>query len=753
MFKRIGSLVDIELLDESELKVLGFEKIANLAQNWKQIVRESYAKSYITLQNEFDTDNFLYFKCRAISGSERYGPNGNGDFFPWKEIKAAVNTFISKGFYIEHDSDDPEKAKGIIVKADALDDKEYVECIVAVSKKDCPDICEEIKNGKIKSVSMGCLCAEAICPICNNVAHNEDELCKHMKPYLDEAHTMPNPEFVKGKIYDHPNIKEFNGKKIAYEINKKIVFNELSGVKQPADPSANIYANTIIANKKEEAKRTVMNKISFKDYKFLKKALIDNREEDFEDKIEEIVDSLLESKMDSIVKNLVKEEVSKELADKLKNLEETEDVKKEKEKPKTEKEEEKPKTEKEEEKFRTKKEDEKLEEKPKKKSEEVEIEQIKESKSVRSQLEQEIIVLGDGYELKPEIVKEKEMLRLFDRGNPTQLLVEKISEELSEIEKVNRYRQILKLEKPQVTEETQIKEGSKIMKDLTIQYIPGETFDKSYFVAKSSDGKTKVVRASLIIPFGIQKRIASGDKKVISVDEAIDQIIRECGRTYEGFLKWLPRNASLRRKAYDFFAIKQEEVATEPAKPDKITRSIREDEIKKLKIPTRTDGTKIKDYYSRFPSRTVAEPEIALNLKSKLDDAFEKISRLEDMIKMKNARIKFLEDRNESIERKAKSEDIVKLIANIETVKPLDEEFKKKLIEKLSNLNEEGLAVVAEILNIRTEKKPEGTEIISSKDNIPEIQVDEKGTESSPLQNLMDVWNMHTQAQNIRNEQ
>lgn len=174
---------------------------------------------------EYDTKNFLYITARAISGMEKWGPNGNYDAFPWEELKRSYPTFCGKGFYIEHKEDDEKDAKGIILDAQPDDDNEFINCICAISKEEYPEICDDILNGKLNQVSMSCLAAECECSECHNVATKEEELCEHMNP--------EHPHFCKGSS----NLQN----KPIYEINRNIVFTGLSGVAVPADKDAFIF--------------------------------------------------------------------------------------------------------------------------------------------------------------------------------------------------------------------------------------------------------------------------------------------------------------------------------------------------------------------------------------------------------------------------------------------------------------------------------------------------------------------------------
>jgi len=191
--------------------------------NWRNFLN----KENNFLENKifkYDPENFLYFRTRMISAGEKWGPNQNGDYFPAKELSKAYKTFIGKGFYLEHDSDTPEKAKGIILDSIWYPDHQYVEGLVAQDKRLFPEVAEQIKSGVLNTVSMGCVVSKCVCSICGNEATNQYELCEHMNP--------ESPFFVKGK--------EVNGQK-AFEYNYGLNFVELSGVRNPADTNAFIF--------------------------------------------------------------------------------------------------------------------------------------------------------------------------------------------------------------------------------------------------------------------------------------------------------------------------------------------------------------------------------------------------------------------------------------------------------------------------------------------------------------------------------
>jgi hypothetical protein len=204
-FKRYAMSV-ISLIDTKGQKRVAFEDATD-----KRVV-----------SFEYDPENYVYFRCRAISADV---PNGNGDFFPTDELKKAYKSFIGVGMYKDHDSDSVDKSVGKVLWAEWVDEGKYVECYCCVDRKLDPGMARRIEMGQANTVSMGCMVGEAECsvPGCGNIAHNQLELCEHMIPGRG----------IKGK-------KGADGK-IAHEINRMLQFTELSLVTVPADPTAHIF--------------------------------------------------------------------------------------------------------------------------------------------------------------------------------------------------------------------------------------------------------------------------------------------------------------------------------------------------------------------------------------------------------------------------------------------------------------------------------------------------------------------------------
>lgn len=220
-------IVKVASLDTLTLeKATKEEKVASLECECSKKKKEP-----INVIEKKDTDNFLYFVARAIDADI---PNGNGDYFPLKEIESSYQTFVGKGLYLNHDSDKAEKAVGKIIDAYLVKDEEnkraWVETICKIDKIAQPEIARQVQTSIIDSVSMGCTCETAVCSICDVEMHTKDDFCDHMKTGLLRKFQRQTGEEM-----------------TCYSINKGLHFNELSLVNIPADPDAKIHK--IIAQK------------------------------------------------------------------------------------------------------------------------------------------------------------------------------------------------------------------------------------------------------------------------------------------------------------------------------------------------------------------------------------------------------------------------------------------------------------------------------------------------------------------------
>lgn len=158
---------------QGELKVIATYDTSNmgeLVQQWNAVRSHEFCPTGscpFRLEKKanfsWDSKNFLYYRARAITANT---PNGNGDMFPDEELGKSHLTFIGKGVYYNHNSDDPLKAFGMILDAawsphyqPDLEDK-YIEILGAIDKElieqKHPGMLRQIEAGILLSTSMGC---------------------------------------------------------------------------------------------------------------------------------------------------------------------------------------------------------------------------------------------------------------------------------------------------------------------------------------------------------------------------------------------------------------------------------------------------------------------------------------------------------------------------------------------------------------------------------------------------------------------
>lgn len=173
-------------------------------------------------------DDYVYIVVTALHANV---PNDNGDCFSLEELERfdeklgcrVYETFIGKPHFIEHMQNG--EVYGFVLDSHLEKPKNgepYVELVVAVDTKKNPIYGMLVKNGKIKTYSMGCTVSSTICSICGNRAFTESQFCDHIK----------NGKMQKFKI------AETGEEGLSFEYCEGVVFDEISGVSDPADRGA-----------------------------------------------------------------------------------------------------------------------------------------------------------------------------------------------------------------------------------------------------------------------------------------------------------------------------------------------------------------------------------------------------------------------------------------------------------------------------------------------------------------------------------
>lgn len=186
--------------------------------------------------------DFLYVRTRAIGSLEKWGPNLNGDGFPMEELKKSYATFVGKGNFIDHKSDDITKIRGLVIDAYLNSDDQCVECLIAVDKKSHPQLARDIDTGTVNSVSMGTRVGWSKCSVCENRARTERDYCSHISNYKGMKVSFLTQ-----------NAAHRNGNWPVHEVNHDLEFIELSWVAVPAFGDAHVLEKIASAKKTLES--------------------------------------------------------------------------------------------------------------------------------------------------------------------------------------------------------------------------------------------------------------------------------------------------------------------------------------------------------------------------------------------------------------------------------------------------------------------------------------------------------------------
>lgn len=161
----------------------GFSKKANhgvsSSFDIKAFSPKEYLFSHCTIIASVDVEDDCQHHIKL--GSEKY-INQNYDSWTRGVIKNSYRSFVGAPNYVEH-VQVPELSKGTIVDAVLRDIKGetlYCDILVATHRKHA-ELVDRIKKGSMKAMSMGCIAAFTYCTKCGNKAHNEQELCDHVK--------------------------------------------------------------------------------------------------------------------------------------------------------------------------------------------------------------------------------------------------------------------------------------------------------------------------------------------------------------------------------------------------------------------------------------------------------------------------------------------------------------------------------------------------------------------------------------------
>lgn len=151
----------------------------------------------------------------AMTASERFGFNRNGDGWKRANLVRDHPTFVSHAKVFRHHKNTPlDPSYGTVKAALYNDDMDRVELLMELDNTKCAEELSLLERNGSYPVSMACKIAHDVCSICENKAKTPKEYCWHVKEAL-------------GKIMD-------DGKVVGVD-NPNSTFFDISRVVRPAD--------------------------------------------------------------------------------------------------------------------------------------------------------------------------------------------------------------------------------------------------------------------------------------------------------------------------------------------------------------------------------------------------------------------------------------------------------------------------------------------------------------------------------------
>lgn len=225
----------------ANIKTATVNKVAGLS---KQAERDALARDF-GLESFTPQPGMIYTRVRAISARV----NRNFDGFESSELKRAYATFEGRPVFVNHENHDPTRTRGIVVASAYREDGDdrYIELLIEVDAQAFPKLAQEIADGNIDSVSMGCEVEYTICSYCGNEADDLGDFCEHVLNH--KGQTLQRAS-ANGEVEDV----------LVYEICRGVNFFEISFVFDPADETA--LAQTVLDARTARRKRAYDDRVA-----------------------------------------------------------------------------------------------------------------------------------------------------------------------------------------------------------------------------------------------------------------------------------------------------------------------------------------------------------------------------------------------------------------------------------------------------------------------------------------------------------
>lgn len=207
----------------------------DLMSNWRQ--QAAAGAETAVIDGWQPREGHILTVTRAISARV----NQNYDGFPSEELRKAYKTFLGKPVFVNHQNEDPTRARGRVVGTRYVENgaDKYIEVIQEVNAKKFPLLAKELIEAGLDSVSMGCSAERTICSFCGNVATGMFDMCTHVLNFKGQKLRRAGKN---GQMEDV----------LVYEECRDLGFFELSYVFDPADETA-MVSNLVVAGKGKSA--------------------------------------------------------------------------------------------------------------------------------------------------------------------------------------------------------------------------------------------------------------------------------------------------------------------------------------------------------------------------------------------------------------------------------------------------------------------------------------------------------------------
>lgn len=183
----LTKLIDISSFykeDEPQVSIIDLDNISGMVK------RATDSKIMEFMSKIHPEENKTYIHILAMSASEYFGSNRNGDAFPEMNLIDHHKTFETSPAHVfkNHINKNPEIAIGKVIFSIYNERAGRVELVCELWNDRAQDVIEQINRGDWPRTSMACRTPFDICSICQNKARTRQEYCDHLSNDLGKMY-------------------------------------------------------------------------------------------------------------------------------------------------------------------------------------------------------------------------------------------------------------------------------------------------------------------------------------------------------------------------------------------------------------------------------------------------------------------------------------------------------------------------------------------------------------------------------------